>query len=285
MQDLPDVASLWIGPELSFLEILCLKSFADVGHKVTLYTYGELKNPPDFVEMADAREVWDRDDFLIHEDRGSPAIHSDVFRIKMLRQTGRIWVDADAYCLKPFIPLDGYLIGRDWGPQINSGVMALPPDSPALIALDEYLSGAGFPPWWTDAQIDEYRSAHGAPDLTKFKWGSTGPLALTHFLRESGEIGQATAPHVLYPVPSSKSGYVLRKPSLTEALIEPDTISVHFYATWLRARLKNQWFTSGSYLAKLCEKHDVSAEPPSGHPSMSAAPARRRRRRRRPAAE
>ena len=53
---LPEIASLWIGKRLSFLELLCFKSFVDQGHKLTLYTYEPLENPPDFCEIADARE-------------------------------------------------------------------------------------------------------------------------------------------------------------------------------------------------------------------------------------
>ena len=38
MKPLPNIASLWIGGRLSWLEQLCLKSFADQGHRTTLYS-------------------------------------------------------------------------------------------------------------------------------------------------------------------------------------------------------------------------------------------------------
>ena len=150
---LPEIGALWIGPRLSILEQLCLKSFADMGHPLTLYTYGELENPPEFAEIRDAREVWDDDVVIVHEGRGSPAVHSDIFRVKMIAATGKIWVDADAYCLKPFETKDGYLVGLQKPGQANNGVLALPPDSPTLRDFGAFLATRGdYPPWWEDGE-------------------------------------------------------------------------------------------------------------------------------------
>lgn len=49
MADLPKIASLWIGGDLSWLEQLCLKSFADAGHQITLYSYAPISNLPEGV--------------------------------------------------------------------------------------------------------------------------------------------------------------------------------------------------------------------------------------------
>ena len=46
MDRLPEIASLWIGGKLSWLEQLCLKSFADQGHHITLYSYEPIPNVP-----------------------------------------------------------------------------------------------------------------------------------------------------------------------------------------------------------------------------------------------
>ena len=40
------IQSLWIGGKLSKMEHLCLKSFADNGHTVHLYTYDKVDNVP-----------------------------------------------------------------------------------------------------------------------------------------------------------------------------------------------------------------------------------------------
>ena len=78
------IGALWMEGALSFLEQLCLKSFVDAGHRVVLYHYGPLQNVPEGIELADANDIMSRDNFLTHERTGSPALHSDLFRYKML---------------------------------------------------------------------------------------------------------------------------------------------------------------------------------------------------------
>ena len=45
------IAALWIGGALSFLEQLCLKSFVDAGHAIRLYAYEPIPNVPEGVEI------------------------------------------------------------------------------------------------------------------------------------------------------------------------------------------------------------------------------------------
>lgn len=156
---LPDIGSLWIGRHLSFLERLCMKSFVDAGHRFTLYTFEQIEDPPDWVEIADARAIYPEDTILVHTQRNSPAIHSDVFRVKMIARTGKIWADLDAYCLRPFRTFDGYLMAWQDRRLVNNGVLALPPGSRALAELEVFLSTRGaVPPWWSDA--DSRSRAH-----------------------------------------------------------------------------------------------------------------------------
>ena len=106
------IAALWMEGKLSFLEQLCLKSFVDAGHHVKLYHYGPLENVPDGMELADAEEVLSRDADLAHARTGSPALHSDLFRYKLLEKNDRtIWADTDAYCAAPFVTRTGHYYG------------------------------------------------------------------------------------------------------------------------------------------------------------------------------
>ncbi len=101
------VATLWIGTRLSFLERLCLKSFADVDQKPIVYHYGELRDIPGYVEARDAREIFDTPEFYRDPITRSVAVHADLFRLKLLKHTDYIWVDADAYALRPFETQEG----------------------------------------------------------------------------------------------------------------------------------------------------------------------------------
>jgi FkbM family methyltransferase len=280
---LPEIASLWIGERLSFLELLCLKSFVDAGHKVTLYTYGALKNPPYFCEIRDAREIWDNDQIIVHHKNKSPAIHSDIWRIKLMLKSDAIWVDTDAYCVKPFEPVDGYLVGIEDSRGVNNAVLRLPKDSVALREFDTFLSTSELmPPWWTAEEELTFMKSGLAIEPGNFRWGTTGPEGLSYFMKRSGEINRALPRHTLYPLPFGKKGIMLRPPSIAGAHVLDDTISVHLYASNLRRRIAKDGIPASSYLHHLCKKHNItlpSDEKPEQ--SVSEAPGRPRVARRR----
>lgn len=256
--DLPEVASLWIGERLSPLELLCLKSFSDAGHKVTLYTYGELVNPPVFCEIRDAREIWDHPEILIHEARKSPAIHSDIWRIKLMLKSDAIWIDTDAYCIRPFTTTDGYLVGVQDRRGVNTGVLRLPQDSQALLEFDEFLTTLGsIPPWWSAQQTEEFIQDHDRVDFRDMKWGTTGPLGLTYFMRKSGEFSKSLPRHVLYPLPQSQKRTPLLEKSVAQSFIKSDTLSAHFYAAGFRRIMEGRGIRPESYLGDLFRRHNL----------------------------
>ncbi|RED18424.1 hypothetical protein [Pontivivens insulae] len=260
MTDTPaPVGSLWIGGYLSFLERICLKSYVDAGQPFTLYTYEPIDDVPEGIEVRDAREVYPETNIMMHTAKRSPAIHSDIFRVKMIAQTGKIWADLDAYCVKPLKPTNGYLFGWLSKFRIGSGVLALPQDSPALAGLDAYLAtGGALPPWWDEQRQADYLEAGEPLEFSAMKWGTTGPLALTHFLRESGEIEHASPPEVLYPIPPNLKFYFHRRPLHIHRAIKENTQSVHLYATGLRVRLEDGPPRNGSYIDVLAREHGVS---------------------------
>jgi len=261
---LPDIGSLWIGRHLSFLERLCMKSFVDAGHRFTLYTFEQIEDPPDWVEIADARAIYPEDTILVHTQRNSPAIHSDVFRVKMIARTGKIWADLDAYCLRPFRTYDGYLMAWQDRRLVNNGVLALPPGSRALAELEVFLSTRGaVPPWWSDADKAQFAQQGAPADFATLPWATTGPYALTHFLRATGEISHALPANALYPVPSTAKRMFFRHPGRVKPFLTDQTLSIHFYATGLRARLSSTPPRPGSYLHTLAQKHEISI---SDHP-------------------
>lgn len=271
---LPEIASLWIGESLSFLELLCLKSFVDAGHPVTLYTYGELRNPPDFCTIKDAREIWDNTDILVHAGKKSPAIHADLWRIRLLRQTDAIWVDTDAYCHQPFRPVDGYLVGWESAEWITNGVLRLPRDSPALALFDDFLQRANVPPWWDARERREYLTSAGGVDFQTAPWGTTGPRGLTYFMKQTGEARHALPPHVLYPWKVNRKGLAFRLPRYAEAYIQPDTISLHFYNSGFRRSLAKNTLSAESFIGQLCKKHQIAL--PAAEPPKRANPVQKR---------
>ena len=103
-QDLPVIAGFWVGPYLSWIEQMGLLSFVKHGHKVVLYTYGEVKNVPDGIEVRPAQEICDREMTAYHVRHWPPsslAINADNFKWHLQCQTDYIYADADVFCRQP----------------------------------------------------------------------------------------------------------------------------------------------------------------------------------------
>ena len=236
------IAALWIGGDLSFLEQLCLKSFVDAGHHLKLYSYQPIGNAPDGIEMADAGEILPQSDFLRHARTDSPALHSDLFRYHLLARSDRtIWADTDAYCVKPFETASGHFFAWESETGINGGVLGLPPDSQALAELLEFTTDEyAIPDWYGDdyrRELEEMKAAGTPVHAGDQPWGVWGPHALTHFLKKTGESRHALPRVALYPFAYEERSLMLRPGFDTGRHITDETYSVHFYGRRMRARI------------------------------------------------
>lgn len=236
------IGMLWVEGPLSYLEQLCVVSFRDAGHPVTLYTYGTVTNIPEGIDVAPADAILPRTNFLKHERTGSPALHSDLFRYHLLAvQERMIWADTDAYCLRSFETETGHFHGWESDKHVNGGVLGLPADSATLRALLDFTADEfAIPTWYGEAYAAELRAAagRGTPvHAGEMPWGVWGPHALTHFLHETGEVRHSLPRHALYPF-SFKQRRMMLAPGLdTSPYILPGTFSVHFYGRRMRKRL------------------------------------------------
>ena len=181
-----EFASFWHG-RLNPFAYACLSSFARAGASLRVFTYDpDLQMPPG-VLLADARKICP-DESLTHRfiANGKPSLatFADMFRYRMMRQTGCCWVDTDMLCLsKPAFENDGFVFCRQADAVgtslVNNAVLRLPPTSPALAEL----IAAG------DAAIDVDQ-----------RWGAIGPFLLTPVLFKYNLTQHALDSHVCYPV-------------------------------------------------------------------------------------
>ncbi|MGJ8587102.1 MAG: hypothetical protein ACSHXW_03025 [Yoonia sp.] len=260
------IGALWIEGSLSYLEQLCLKSFLDNGHRVVLYHYGELENVPDGIELADANEILPAKNFLVHEETDSLALHSDLFRYRMLAKTDKmIWADTDAYCRKPFIPIDGHLYGYQSEKSINGGVLCFPKDSATFEKIlaftsDEY----AVPTWYRQRYVRRLQRslAEGNPiHASKQPWGVWGPSIITHFLNETGEAKFALPMEYLYPFSFGERRLMQRRrlPDVDQFITE-NTMSIHFFGRRMRALLSSRYDGTPlptSVIGRLLRKHEI----------------------------
>src|SRR5690606_11724688 len=104
------INALWIGKHLSLIEILTIRSFLDNGHSFRLFVYEEIATPlPEGCELADANSILPESAVFRYKNKsqygqgkGSVSGFSDIFRYKMLHDSGGWWVDMDVTCLKHF---------------------------------------------------------------------------------------------------------------------------------------------------------------------------------------
>ncbi len=264
MAELPEICALWIGGSLSYMEQLCLQSFLDQGHKVTLYTYEGVERIPDGVDVADANDISPFREELRHLRTGSPALMSDVFRYDLLKKRpGVIWADTDAYCVKPFKTETGFFVGWESGHHVNGGVLGLPADSRTLNALLEFCQDPyGIPPWFSGkprARYEALRDAGTPVHVSEMPWGVWGPHAITHFLKTTGEVVHAFDTEALYPVPFAHRRLYFKRPMKVRNYLTPDTFSVHLYGRRVRDRLRKRGGVpeEGCYIDTLLKAHNI----------------------------
>jgi hypothetical protein len=259
------IGALWMYGSLSFLEQLCLKSFVDAGHHVKLYHYGELFNVPDGMELVDANKVLPQTDFLAHKRTGSPALHSDLFRYKMLEQSrDTIWADTDAYCMKKFETPNGHFYGWESEKHINGGVLGLPHDCDTLGELLEFTSDEfAIPTWYGDdytRELEEARDRGEPVHASEQPWGVWGPHAVTYFLHKTGEAKYALPQEGLYPFTYRDRRNMLKRNFDTTPYVTENTFSVHLYGRRMRARLVEKEGGEPhpkSFLGMLIQKHGI----------------------------
>jgi len=265
---LPTISSLWIGPRLSFLEQLCLKSFADAGHETKLYAYGKVDGVPDGVTVADAGEIMPASQFIVNTATGSPGPHSDRFRYLLLDRTDEIWADTDAYCVKPF-PASDYFFASHFRDLVNNGVLRLPRTSRTLRDLLDF-TATEYPELPADftfltrserADYDKRRATPPGMHVSELPWEIWGPFALTYFLQKNGESEKRVPSHVLYPLIGGDIRRALQMPRNAKIRLPEDCLSIHFYGSRIRGLLKrrNGVPEPKSLLGSLCAKHGINA--------------------------
>lgn len=281
MKPLPNIASLWIGGHLSWLEQLCLKSFADQGHHITLYSYSPIPNLPDGVHAGDAEEIFPSEPMLIHARNGSPAIHADMWRLHLLAKTDSIWVDADMYCYRPFDFDSPFVYGWEKPGQVCNAVLGLPGESKTLVGLlDFFKDEYAIAPWlkkWQQKELQAEKDAGNPVHMTEQAWGFTGPASVTYFLEKTGEIEHAHPQTVFYPISFPDRNHMIMSRFNIEERLTEQTRGVHFWARRMKPRLEekeNNTPRRGSFMEGLIAKHgiDPAAAPIPAKKKVSNAP-------------
>ena len=237
------VASLWIGNTLGPIEMASIRSFLGQGDDFILYTYGPVQNIPEGTQTRDAREIFPTETIIRHKKTGSPAIHADLFRYKLLAQTSYIWVDLDVIALKPFKFDSDWIFGLETEQEANNAVLKLPRNSQTLNDLLSLTTiSRGTPPMLKGFRRFKYWAKSWGMGLTidRWPWGATGPRALTYYLEKNGEIDKALPVNAFYSISLVDVKDFTIPGKITRDNLPADAWAVHLWGKEMREHIKNE---------------------------------------------
>lgn len=263
-QKLPEVASFWHGAPLTWVEQLCIQSFIDRGHSFVLYSAEQLVDvPPAVIQRHPASVLWPPSFMLAPGDRFAAAVFSDIFRLELLTKTSQVWVDLDAYCVRPLDFATPWIFTVAEDGTYPTGILGLPRWSAVLARMRAFVNSSSPSASWRSRQSrrnDDARRAAGETwTMLQLPWGSSGPRALRHFMNQSVERQHALPYRSLYGL-DAQSLRKLHNPRISTERIEgPDVHSVHIYGRQKKilATRFDGLPVAGSYLDRLCRRHGI----------------------------
>jgi hypothetical protein len=134
------IHALWIGTQLSPIELLCIHSFLEHGHDFHLWVYDSIETPLlDAVILEDASLIIPKEEVFCYKNtnqfghgKGSYAGFSDLFRYKLLHDHGGWWVDMDVICLRPLEFEEDYVFRTHHDFPVVGNIMKCPKGSPLM---------------------------------------------------------------------------------------------------------------------------------------------------------
>lgn len=174
-----EFASFWVGDPLSKVEQTCLSSFIYHNHSLTLFVYDMDLKVPKGVKKVNAEEIMPKERIFKVDNSYGP--FADMFRYRMIQQTGLTWTDTDNICNRPDWDFDKYLFGKQGGNHdlCANGIIRAPKDSPF---------------------INEMVEVSDSFDKSQITWGEIGPQLLTKTLKKYNLEEYIQPPKVFYPV-------------------------------------------------------------------------------------
>ncbi len=175
------INGLWIGDALSPLARACVQSFLGKGYDFHLHCYGPVANVPAQCMLRDAAQVLPESSIIRYSrgpGKGSVALFANMFRYKLLHESGGWWCDLDMFCLTDALPDSGIVLAQEDAMGLNCAIMRFPAGHEVLRLAYEDCVRRG----------------------DDVEWGDTGPRLLSELARRF-DLGAAVFPkHVFYPV-------------------------------------------------------------------------------------
>jgi hypothetical protein len=131
------VRFFWHGSPLGPYQLMGMRSFVDLGHRIELFTYDPAIAVPEWIVRRDASEIRPTDHVLAYrndDSRGSFALHANLFRYAMLHRLGGWWIDLDVILLHQELPAEDIFFSLETVDPLSAtnSVLKFPAGHPAL---------------------------------------------------------------------------------------------------------------------------------------------------------
>jgi len=233
------IKALWIGDSLSVIEQLALASFVKHGHRVELFTYGDVKNIPPGVVVRNGNEVLDASNIFMYKKKPSYSGFANWFRYVMLFKEGGVWIDTDVVCLKPFTFDTDLFFGREQYNAINCAVVGAKPGLEIFNFLANQVDNPNkFLPYDTfkEKKRKVFRRYCQGNERGNVKWGETGPRGFSKALNHFGLYDRALPTTAFYPIHSSCWTDIFDETYPNVDSYFPDTYAIHLWNEMMRRR-------------------------------------------------
>jgi hypothetical protein len=241
------IQSLWIGPRLSAMEQLTIRSYLHHGHEFHLYVYDRPDGVPPGTTVRDANEILPRSMIFTYREHDSVSGFSNFFRYKLLLERGGWWVDTDQVCLRPFAADDEHVFASE----------------PGKDGRDVICAGAIHAPRGSDAMRFAWETCK-AKDTSQLKWGEAGPRLVAQAVERFGLQQHVRPSRVFCAIGDADWDSVIgeRCPPLP-----PDALGIHLWnERWRRAGCdKDAAYPASSLYERL--KRRYGAAPARGEES------------------
>lgn len=246
------VNGLWIGDQLSPLELLCIKSFLDHGHSFHLWAYHPLDLPAwTGLEMKDANKILPEKSIFRYRrgnefghGKGSLAGFSDIFRYKLLWEKGGWWTDMDITCLKPLDLGSDYIFRPHDVLAVVGNLMKCPARSPLM----EYC----------------YKKAIQEVNADNTDW--LKPIRILNEGIEKHELQAFIFPEISNPDRWEVVNYHRYFYGKKQ---KPYYIFHWMNEEWRAKKIKKNEVLKGSFLAQLMKSHEIEVEVKEEKPSLN----------------
>lgn len=235
------VRTFWASGAMGPYQLLGLRSFADRGHRVEVFTFDKALSKPSWITWRNAADIIPAERVVRKlAEPAQSAIHASLFRHALLHRHGGWWIDPDVVLLEAELPdSEMFILRSDDAHPISTTAMKFPEGHAALAEV-----------LFHSVSFDD------KPE----QWDRAGSALLAECLAADGLLDQRRPPETASPISWFEVEMLFdpaRADMVEDKLAGSLFLDLHQDA-WLRAGVPQELGPPlGSYLDRLFKRHEI----------------------------